>query len=186
VALFVVKHANALYRAEKSAADRYYKDTFGRNAPATFLVWSIGARVSNFELLHVGRAIQGRRFGVHGFLKNHRSGNQFQSHHLNQDAAYRPAIPYDFGVAVELKGSTSEAGSEHARFHSAMNVFWDRYRIGGRRPTNGEYLVALTASLLAARLPPDDAYALTALAGLQQIKFGLLPHKPVPRVPPVN
>jgi hypothetical protein len=136
------------------------------------------------ELFRVGQTIRTRRFGIHGYLKDNTSSTSYQSHHLNQDAAYRPAIAYDFGVAVELQGRVSEKGnSEHGRFHGSMDVFWDRYRSGRRRPTNGEYLIALEISLMVAGLPPDDAIALTLLAATQQLKHGLLPHKPVPRLP---
>ena len=107
-----------------------------------------------------------------------------QSHHLNQDAAYRNVIPRNEGVAVKLEGNTfSGPGSPHFEAHASLENFWAPYRTAGDAPTNLEYNLALKQSLEAAGYSPSQAQKLTREAVRNRLNYGLLGGEPVPRVP---
>ncbi|PGT56988.1 SpvB/TcaC N-terminal domain-containing protein [Bacillus thuringiensis] len=112
-----------------------------------------------------------------------------QSHHLNQNAAFKSIVEKNEGAAVKLPGNVfTEKGSSHFEFHKDMESFWDQYRKGGRfegqRPTILDYNQALHRSLLAAGVHPDVANFFTDIARRQLILFhGVKPTDLVPRVP---
>jgi hypothetical protein len=107
-----------------------------------------------------------------------------QSHHLNQDAAYRPAIPREEGVAVKLEGNAlAQRGTPHYEAHAALERFWAPYRASGDTPTNTEYGIALKRSLQAAGYSADQARLLVREAIRNRLEFGVLGGEPVPRVP---
>ncbi|CAM3942209.1 RHS repeat-associated core domain-containing protein [Flavobacterium branchiophilum] len=124
--------------------------------------------------------------GIHGTLKNITGGGQ--SHHLNQNAAFKDVIPPNDGAAIKLEGNAfKDINSAHYKAHENMESFWDQYRKGGvlegKKPTNLEYTKALKSSLKAAGL--SDAQINKALrhAIKNRIKFGLLGGDKVPKIP---
>ena len=122
-----------------------------------------------------------------------------QAHHLNQNAAFRQEIdsltgepkeliPRDDGLSIKLEGNIlTDAGSPHWRAHKSLEEFWDEFRAGGAKsdkmPTVGEYNAALTQSLKAAGLSPEDIDACVKAAIKQQLEYGLKPDSFVPKVP---
>ncbi len=124
--------------------------------------------------------------GRHGDLKRIRDGAQ--SHHLNQDAAFRSVIPREEGAAIKLRGNAfTERGSQHYEAHREMEAFWNQFRNGGTRsgevPTIAEYNQALEQSLRSAGLSARDTYDAVSSATRQQARYGLNPTDPVPRIP---
>jgi RHS repeat-associated protein len=111
-----------------------------------------------------------------------------QSHHLNQDAAFRELIPKSQGASVKLPGNAfTEKGTGHFEFHKALEEFWDQYRSGpkiGQRPTVLEYNEALHNALLKAGVKAEVAKFYADVARRQLTLFhGVKPTDPVPRVP---
>ena len=97
------------------------------------------------------------RVGNHGHLRKIKDGQQ--SHHLNQDAAFRSKIPREEGAAIKLKGNAfRDIGSDHYNVHKELEKFWDQYRRGGSKfgqvPTIGEYNKALENSLKQTSMSP--------------------------------
>jgi RHS repeat-associated protein len=124
--------------------------------------------------------------GSHGVLKS--VGNGFQSHHLNQDAAYRDHIEHKEGEAILLKGNAfKDCCSSHYKCHKSMEKFWDQYRKGGKKfgqmPTNRQYSQALRGALKSAGLKPAVVSAAVANARTQRVNAGLDESDPVPRIP---
>jgi len=120
---------------------------------------------------------------------------------INQQGAYgfdKPTfeidrntiIPYEEGLAVELTGDVHTPGTQHYNVHYVLETFWHPYRTKDiddpyykQRPTNAQYLSALTAGLLAAKLCPDTVTKLIEIAGTEQIEEGLKPTDLVPVIP---
>ncbi|MEO8562247.1 MAG: SpvB/TcaC N-terminal domain-containing protein [bacterium] len=117
-----------------------------------------------------------------------RPGAQGQSHHANQDAAFRAVVPRARGAAVGLPGNAfTEPGTPHYEFHKALETFWEEYRTGakaGRVPTVLEYNEATRKAFIAAGLKPDIAKFVADVARRQlTVLYGINPNSPVPRVP---
>jgi hypothetical protein len=111
-----------------------------------------------------------------------------QSHHLNQDAAYKNVIPKDEGLAIKLKGNIlTQKNSPHYKAHKSLEEFWNRFREGGVRehevPTNREYTKALYKSLQDAGISRDQAFEAVKAAIRQRRDFGLTGGMEVPAVP---
>lgn len=65
--------------------------------------------------------------GLNGDLRKEASPGQ--SHHLNQEAAYRDVIPTNKGAAIKLEGNAFTApGTPHYEAHKSFEVFWSQYR----------------------------------------------------------
>lgn len=125
--------------------------------------------------------------GKHGGLKNNLESGA-QSHHLNQNAAFKSKIPKDEGAAVGLKGNAfTDIGSQHFNAHSSLEKFWGQFRRGGARagekPTVLEYNKALRQSLLDAGATKKEAGRLVKEARANQKEFGLELADEVPRIP---
>ena len=124
--------------------------------------------------------------GAYSALRRNRPAG-FQTHHLNQDAAFRTVIPHSKGVCIYLEGSTQQVGSQHYLFHQSMDQFWRPYQAGGAlfgtRPTNQAYGAALRRALRAANVAEADARQACLEAIHQRRAFGLLGTDLVPRVP---
>ncbi len=124
--------------------------------------------------------------GPHGKLKNDpRLG---QSHHLNQDAAYRDLIPRDSGAAIKLQGNAfTEPGTPHYEAHKSLENFWNRYRKGGELyrevPTNLQYTQALKHSLESTGMSPEQVKAAVKYSIQNRIEHGALGGQNVPRIP---
>ncbi|WP_298776256.1 hypothetical protein, partial [uncultured Shewanella sp.] len=132
----------------------------------------------NDELIKVQR---------HGTLKrnNEISG---QSHHLNQNAAFKSVIPENDAVAVKLEGNAfRDIDTPHYNAHESLEAFWQPYRRGGALhpavPTNKEYTKALYQSLLDSGMSESNARVATKAAMKQRVEYGLYGRDPVPRVP---
>jgi hypothetical protein len=127
------------------------------------------------------------RIARHGELSRELRGTGSQSNHLSQDASYRNAIPTKDGLATPMRGDAiREPGTPHFEFHRALEKFWEPYRSGelkGRRPTNGQYLVALYTALRSIGYSEMAARVLTEAAAAQQQAHGLTSEMPVPRLP---
>jgi hypothetical protein len=112
----------------------------------------------------------------------------FQAHHLNQNAAFRDVIAIDDGIAVGMHGNAlTEPGTAHYDFHQSMETFWNPYRLGGdlhgRSPTNAMYGEALQRALQAGGLSSEEASYLAGRAAEQRAKYGIMESAAVPRVP---
>jgi len=123
----------------------------------------------------------------HGTLKrnNEVSG---QSHHLNQNAAFKSVIPENDAVAVKLEGNAfRDIDTPHYNAHESLEAFWQPYRRGGALhpavPTNKEYTKALYQSLLDSGMTESNARVATKAAMKQRVEYGLYGRDPVPRVP---
>ncbi|MEJ8553223.1 hypothetical protein [Tepidibacter sp. Z1-5] len=121
----------------------------------------------------------------HGYQKNDAVG---QSHHLNQDAAYREVIPREEGLAIDADGNIFiEKESSHYKAHETMEGFWDEFRKGGEmegsKPTVREYNYALKDSLVNAGFSENDADLITEISANQQRTYGLTEVDEVPRIP---
>ena len=111
-----------------------------------------------------------------------------QAHHLNQDAAYREAIPTNEGLSTKLEGNAfKDVNSPHYNAHENLEQFWNQYRRGGTKygevPTNLEYTKAMVDSLKAAGYSQQQAMQIANKAIKQRIQYGLLGGEPVPRIP---
>lgn len=121
--------------------------------------------------------------GPHRVMKL-RSDLPGQSHHLNQDAAYRNLIPREEGAAVKLEGNAfSQPGTPHFEAHASLESFWAPYRSAGGAPSNLDYSLALKRSLEAAGYSANQAQQLTREAIRNRLEYGALGGEPVPRVP---
>ena len=126
------------------------------------------------------------QLGSHGLLRKVVGGGQ--SHHLNQDAAFRSVIPTNQGTAIKLKGNAfSDVGSNHYKAHENLGRFWDTYRKGGSRfgelPTNLEYTRALKSSLQSTNLATQQVADAVQASIKNRVGFGLLGGQSVPRIP---
>ncbi len=134
----------------------------------------------------LGLNCQDAVLGPHGTLKNDaRAG---QSHHLNQDAAYRDVIPTDSGAAIKLEGNAfTQPGTPHYEAHKSLEQFWNQYRKGGalygRLPTNLQYTQALKHSLEAAGLPAHQVNQAVRYSIQNRIQHEALGGMSVPRIP---
>ncbi|MGF1723160.1 hypothetical protein L4D12_00375, partial [Photobacterium nomapromontoriensis] len=142
--------------------------------------------VSNNPALELGDTIS-IRVEMHGTLKND-STISGQSHHLNQDAAFKSVIPTNDAVAVKLEGNAfSEIDSPHYNAHESLETFWNQYRRGGEfageKPTNKEYTRALYQSLIDSGMSEANAWRATKSAMKQRVEYGLKGNSPVPRIP---
>ncbi len=129
---------------------------------------------------------KGPAMGPHGTLKKDPSPGQ--SHHLNQDAAYRDVIPREQGAAIKLEGNAfTEPGTPHYEAHSSMEKFWDQYRkngdLYGKMPTNTQYTQALKRSLESAGLPSNQVNDAVKYSIQNRVKHGALGGMDVPRIP---
>ncbi|CAM3682380.1 RHS repeat-associated core domain-containing protein [Yersinia entomophaga] len=124
--------------------------------------------------------------GPHETLKNDtRPG---QSHHLNQDAAFRDVIPTNSGAAIKLEGNAfTQPGTPHYEAHKSLEQFWNQYRRGGalsgQRPTNLQYTQALKHSLESAGLSANQVNQAVRSSIQNRIQYGLLGGQKVPRIP---
>jgi RHS repeat-associated protein len=123
----------------------------------------------------------------HGTLKRNQT-IPGQSHHLNQNAAFKSVIPENEAVAVKLEGNAiTEIGSPHYNAHESLESFWQPYRRGGDLhptvPTNKEYTRALHQSLLDSGMSDANAWHATKAAMKQRVEYGLKGIDEVPRVP---
>lgn len=140
-------------------------------------------RNSEYELtLEDGEKIIIKR---HGYQKNDAVG---QSHHLNQDAAYKEVIPREEGLAIDADGNVFiDRESSHYKAHETMEEFWDRFRHGGEmegiKPTVREYNSALKDSMVNSGFSVSDADLITEIAANQQRVYGLTEVDEVPRIP---
>lgn len=143
-----------------------------------------GGRVAKYpiKLVHqsgrrkiyaAGHAMLGKFNRSNGILSS-----VFQKNHLSQDAAFRNlgprgGIPYGQGLSVNVKGSVSDVGSQHYKFHQNLDAWWAKFR-GGTPPTVGQYNRQLTKSLEHAGFRPEEARKLARLAEQQQQAYGIL------------
>ena len=124
--------------------------------------------------------------GPHGSLKNDlRPG---QSHHLNQDAAFRDIIPTNSGAAIKLEGNAfTQPGTPHYEAHKSLEQFWNQFRKGGasyrEMPSNLQYTQALKHSLEAAGLPANQVKEAVRYSIQNRIEHGALGGMNVPRIP---
>ncbi len=124
--------------------------------------------------------------GPHGSLKNDlRPG---QSHHLNQDAAFRDIIPTNSGAAIKLEGNAfTQPGTPHYEAHKSLEQFWNQFRKGGasyrEMPSNLQYTQALKHSLEAAGLPANQVKEAVRYSIQNRIQHGALGGMNVPRIP---
>ncbi|WP_162523163.1 hypothetical protein, partial [Clostridium estertheticum] len=123
----------------------------------------------------------------HGTLKNNKDIIG-QSHHLNQDAAFRDAIPREDGMAIKLEGNIfTDIGSPHYNAHKRMETFWNKYRnngdLFGKNPAMVEYNKALYESLQNAGLNKEQSISAMRGAVKQQLDYGLTSKMDVPRIP---
>ncbi|ELQ5983771.1 RHS domain-containing protein [Cronobacter sakazakii] len=129
---------------------------------------------------------EGPVLGPHGSLKNDpRPG---QSHHLNQDAAFRDIIPTNSGAAIKLEGNAfTQPGTPHYEAHKSLEKFWDQFRRGGifyrETPTNLQYTQALKHSLEAAGLSANKVKQAIKYSIQNRIQHGALGGMNVPRIP---
>ncbi|HHX2516567.1 TPA: RHS repeat-associated core domain-containing protein, partial [Neisseria subflava] len=126
------------------------------------------------------------RVGNHGYLRKIKDGQQ--SHHLNQDAAFRSKIPREEGAAIKLKGNAfRDIGSDHYNVHKELEKFWDQYRRGGSKfgqvPTIGEYNKALENSLKQTSMSPQERCKALSSAKRNQRRYCLTEDDLVPRIP---
>ena len=126
------------------------------------------------------------RVGNHGHLRKIKDGQQ--SHHLNQDAAFRSKIPREEGAAIKLKGNAfRDIGSDHYNVHKELEKFWDQYRRGGSKfgqvPTIGEYNKALENSLKQTSMSPQERCKALSSAKRNQRRYCLTEDDLVPRIP---
>ncbi|EDM35112.1 Rhs family protein [Pedobacter sp. BAL39] len=140
---------------------------------------------TNIWLDPFGLACEGDS-GRHSILKDDKEGGQ--SHHLNQDAAFRDVIPRNKGAAIKLEGDAfREVGSNHYNAHASLEQFWDQYRVGGENfglePSIDEYNAALQRSLESTTLTPDQIDSAMLKAKLNQLEYGLNGTDNVPRIP---
>ncbi|MEY0436757.1 RHS repeat-associated core domain-containing protein [Providencia huaxiensis] len=124
--------------------------------------------------------------GPHGTLKN--DSRPGQSHHLNQDAAYRDVIPTNKGAAIKLEGNAfTEPGTPHYNAHNSLETFWNDYRRGGalygELPTNLQYTLALKHSLQSAGLTARQVTQAVRSSIQNRLQYGLLGGQNVPRIP---
>ena len=121
----------------------------------------------------------------HGYLKE----EDGQSHHLNQDAAFKDVIPTDEAITIKLEGNIlTEKDSSHYKAHEAMEAFWDDYREPDGKymdemPTIQQYNEALNGSMLNAGFTNDEADLIVEVAAHQQRAFGLNETDDVLRIP---
>ncbi|MEG0153529.1 MAG: hypothetical protein RR744_10230, partial [Cellulosilyticaceae bacterium] len=124
------------------------------------------------------------------YYKNLRTNKDIpgQAHHLNQDAAFRDVIPKKEGLAVKLEGNIrTDINSPHYNAHKSLEGFWNKYRKGGAsygaKPTISEYNSALYDSLKSAGLSEVQVTKVVSEAIKQQLDYGLLSEKLIPRIP---
>jgi RHS repeat-associated protein len=115
-----------------------------------------------------------------------------QAGHLNQVAAFKGLLERDASLAVPLRGSTNEIGSEHRKFHEVLEAFWDKYRTNtSASPKVHEYTDALGDALRATgRFSDKEAsllvdFAKEEIASARSARYpnGLGPNDLIPRVP---
>jgi hypothetical protein len=116
-----------------------------------------------------------------------------QANHLNPQAAFGKVIDYERGLTVPLKGSVTEVGSEHRKFHEVLEAFWEQYRTQptAAPPVVADYTEALSNALIATgRYSSEQAEVLVEAAKVELAAVrspaypqGLGPMAPVPRVP---
>lgn len=102
-----------------------------------------------------------------------------QSHHLNQDAAYRDRTPTNSGAAIKLGGNAfTDPGTPHYQAHKSLENFWNQYRRGGELqgqiPTNIRYTQALKHSLESAGLPSNQVNAAVKYSIQNRLEYGAL------------
>jgi RHS repeat-associated protein len=128
---------------------------------------------------------KGVSIGSHRYVKKMLAGTGGQSGHLNQSAAF-PAAVVDDALTIAMQGSTATKGSEHWRFHSVLERFWQTFRDNPfLKPTNGGYNEALRHALAETDVNPaaiDDLVRLAektrAVAGYFDGPNGLPPVVP--------
>ena len=123
----------------------------------------------------------------HGTLKNNKD-IPGQSHHLNQDAAFRDVIPREEGMAIKLEGNIfTDIGSPHYNAHKSMEEFWSKYRkageLYGSQPQMVEYNKALYEALQNTGLSKEQSIQAMREAVKQQLDYGLSSKMDVPRIP---
>ena len=123
----------------------------------------------------------------HGTLKKNKY-IKGQSHHLNQDAAFRDVIPREEGMAIKLEGNIfTDVGSPHYNAHKSMEEFWSKYRKGGEldglQPKIVEYNKALYEALQKSGLTKEQSIKAMREAVKQQLDYGLSSNKDIPRMP---
>jgi hypothetical protein len=138
-----------------------------------------------------GKGDESLLVGTYSAIKRVLKGTGEQANHMNPRAVFGEVLGRDESLATPLKGSITEAGSEHRRFHDVLERFWDQYRGTRLRPTVQEYSQTLEAALMAtgrydqreARLLTD--LAVKELAAIRTANFpdGLGLSSKVPRIP---
>ncbi len=111
-----------------------------------------------------------------------------QANHINQNAAFRDAIPHSDGAAVAMRGNAfTEVGTPHYNFHESLEGFWNEFRPGGARlgevPTCAEYDEAVREALSAGDFTPEEAAEIAAEARRNREAHHLFDDDPVPRIP---
>jgi hypothetical protein len=115
-----------------------------------------------------------------------------QANHLNPQAAFGKVIDYERGLTVPLKGSVTEVGSEHRKFHEVLEGFWEGYRSRQEAsPTVNEYATALAEAIRATGRYSEEqvtylkdlAVRELGMARTPKYPAGLGPNDYVPRVP---
>ncbi|MEB3025544.1 MULTISPECIES: T7SS effector LXG polymorphic toxin [unclassified Parvimonas] len=111
-----------------------------------------------------------------------------QTHHLNQDAAFKGVIPSEEGLSIKLEGNIlTDIDSPHYRAHEIMEKFWDKYRnvkcLNKQYPTIAEHNCALKESLLHAGLTKRQVKQIMLKVIEQQQEYGLTLDSFVPRIP---
>lgn len=85
-----------------------------------------------------------------------------QANHTNQNAVYKQIVPTSRASCVKLEGDVfKEPGSQHYKFHSSLENWWDQYRDGGDKypdlPTDYEYENAVEQAYIDSGVKPIDA-----------------------------
>lgn len=176
----------------KKSAANYYRRVFKRGSknkpPRGWANRWAKSRMTQFELMLFWRMAGGvnhksRRLGIHSYLSRHtRSG--YQSHHINQNAAFGSKVPRSFAVTIELRGARRPKGggtSEHQRYHDYVDdFFWKTSASAGAKM--GDYQEYSAEGFVRAGLT-REVPATIALGMTQLYKFGIFRESPIPGRP---
>lgn len=122
------------------------------------------------------------RVGIYGSFKNDHS-IPGQTHHPNQDAAFKGVIPTHDAVSVKMEGNTrTDAGMPHTVFHGELQSFWKPYQDAGTKPTVHQYNIAVFNAFKKAGLTSTEALQVMRFSIAQQAEYNLIGGE-VPNVP---
>ena len=138
-----------------------------------------------------GKGDESLLVGTYSAMTRVLKGTGEQANHVNPRAVFGDVLGRDDSLATPLKGSITEAGSEHRKFHDVLERFWDAYRGTRSRPTIHEYSRTLESALMAtgrydqreARLLTDLAVGELAAVRTADFPEGLGLSSKVPRIP---